>query len=465
MNKTSLVLLAAGLTAGSAGGYLIGQRLGLREVVQERDRLLAQLDNAQAGKTQPPAVAEKGGKKADGAAPPPSGTIPPPPGYENMSLEQILDAAGPMERFQAIMAYVQRIPKDRIEPTLKMLRQKMQGRFDPETMFATHMLFTKYGTDDPKAAMTYLKTLDMFGQGFGMATVLGSMATKDPRAAAEFFKDENNPILNVPQSAGMIAGSVAREWAKQDPAAAMAWATSLKDGLRGGAISSIVGSIAASDPVAASKMLADLKLEKGDDRNRVFGQVAQAWATRDPEAALTWAGSLGDGPEKDEARRKALDSWANDNPQAAAAHLDSITDPKERDKMLSAVTGPWARRDPAGTAAWLQNQPESKGREESMRSVMWMWTATDPTAASTWLNNQPAGASKDEGIVTLANQTFATDPEAALTWAATIQDSAKRTTQIRRGIEGWIKKDESAAKTWLQKNPTALPAEDMARFN
>ncbi len=454
-STTATVIALVTLAGGAAGGYFYGQRKGAEAgATAERLRLAEDAPKTPAAlATAAPALT------AEQAA----ALVPPPKGFENLSLEEILASAGPMDRFQAIMAYVQRLPKAELEPALKRLTQQMRGRFDPEMLFAGHMLMTRFGAEDSKGAMSYLKTLDMFGQGFGTATVLATMATKDPLAAAEFFKDESNPLLNVPQSAGFMAGAVAKEWAKKDPAAALEWAQGLRDGLRGGALGSIIGSMAIEDPAKAAEKVASLKLDAGDDRKGVYGQVAQSWAARDPQAALEWAGSLPAGAEKEEATRRSLDSWANSDPTAAAAHLDSLSDAAEKQKLMGAVTGPWARRDPAGTAEWLTQQPEGKGREEGTRNVMWMWTATDPTAASTWLNEQPSGSSKDEGIVTLANQTFANDPEAAMAWNATISDPLKRGIQLKSGVQNWMKKDEAAARQWVESTPS-LSAEERVNF-
>ena len=450
------VLAAAG---GLAIGYGIGHRSGEQSGLEaERTRMTAARE-AEAKVS--PGRTDKGNRDKGEASN--SRLVPPPRGFESLDLQQIMASAGPLDRFQALLAYAQRLPKDQIAPTLKSLQQQMQGRFDAESLFASHMLMTRFGMEDPEGAMKYLKTLDMWGQGFGTATVLATMATKDPQAAAAYFKDKDNLLLSSPMSGGWIAGAVAKEWAKQDPNAAIEWAKSLDPGLRGGALGSIMGSMAVDDPSKAARTVGTLGLAQGDEQNRVYGQIGQAWAARDPEAAFKWIDSLPAGGQRDEAARRALESYANNDPVAAAKRAEQIADEGQHDRAVGAVAGPWSRRDPAAAAKWVSAQGEGRGRDEATRNIMSNWTNSDPTAASTWLLEQPAGSSKDEGIVTLSNQVMGADPEGAVTWAATIGDPMKRGIQLKSTVDNWVRKDEAAARRWVEGSPN-LSAEEKTRL-
>jgi hypothetical protein len=214
MNKpTLLTLVLLGTAAGAAGGYWFARQQGEVRVARERALLVQEREAAArsaAVAAAPVAAATAGASK-----------VVAPPGWESLSLAEIMAAAGPMERFQALMAYVQNLPKNRIEEALGKVRASMQGRFDPESMFAMHLLLTRYGTEDSGKALNYLKSLDLMTQGFGTSTVLASLASKDPAAAAKYFEDTTNPLLNVPMASGFMAGAVAKEWAKQDPEAAL----------------------------------------------------------------------------------------------------------------------------------------------------------------------------------------------------------------------------------------------------
>ncbi len=382
--------------------------------------------------------------------------IPMPAGMQGDGLNSIMGAPGPLDRFQGIFAFVQNLKGDQLEEEIQNVSQQLQaGNFDPERLFAMHLMMTRFGLEQPERAVTWLNGQDMMTRGFGTVTVLASLASKDPQQAAKFFNDPDNPILKMPRVGAFAALGVAREWARTDPAGAMTWAKSLPEDTKAGAYSGLVGGMMGDDPLAATRTASELP--PGESRDRLMGQIAESWANKDPQAALKWASGL-EGEEKTESTKKALNGWAGKDPKAAAAHLATLPT-EEQDKYTGAVASRWANRNPAEAAAWVTTQPEGEGRKEAMGNVMGTWAETEPEKASTWLVDQPAGSSKDQGIVTLANSQMRTDPEAALTWASTIQDPTTRSLQLKSNVRQWARRDNAAATQWVTNAP-GLSAED-----
>ena len=440
MKSSRWIPLALLTTAGAAAGYWIGHSQSGREAGESTRIEVAQAVALATANVK--AEAERAAMLRTG--------IPMPRGINGNSLNEIMASPGPLDRFQGIFSHVQNLPADQIEAEILLAREAMQaGNFDPERLFAMHLLMTRFGLEQPERAVTWLNGQDMMTRGFGTVTVLASLASKDPQAAAKFFNDPDNPILKMPRVGSFAALGVAREWSRSDPAGAMAWAKSLPEDSRAGAYTGLVGGMMAGDPLAATRTAKELP--PGEDRERLMGNIAETWGNKDPQAALTWARTL-EGEEKTEATKKALNGWANKDPKAAAAHLATLS-PQESDKYTGAVAGRWANRNPSEAAAWLTNQPEGEGRKEAMGSVMGSWAETEPEKASAWLVNQPVGASKDTGIVTLANSQVKTDPEAALTWAATIQDPTTRSLQLKANVRQWARRDASAASQWVTTSP------------
>lgn len=382
--------------------------------------------------------------------------IPMPSRLSGADLSTILSAPGPLDRFQGIFAHVQNLPADKIESEILSVREQMQaGSMDPDRLFAMHLLMTRFGLEQPDRAVAWLGNQDMMTRGFGTVTVLASLASKDPQQAAKFFNDPDNPILKMPRVGSFAAIGVAREWSRNDPEGALAWAKSLPEDTRGGAYTGLIGGQLAQDPLAATKTASELP--PGEERERLMGNIAESWGTKDPQAALKWADSL-EGEEKTEATKKALNGWANKDPKAAAAHLATLP-ATERDKYTGSIAGRWANRNPAEAAAWVTTQPEGDGRKEAVGSVMGTWSETEPEKASAWLLTQPTGPSKDQGIVTLANSQLKTDPEAALTWAATISDPTTRSLQLKGNVRQWARRDAAAAAQWVNNAPSLTPEE------
>lgn len=385
-------------------------------------------------------------------------TIPMPAGMgmDDAGLAGIFGAPGPLDRFQGIFSHIQNLPADQIESEILRVREAMQaGSMDPDRLFAMHLLMTRFGLEQPERAVTWLNGQDMMTRGFGTVTVLASLASKDPQQAAKFFNDPDNPILKMPRVGSFAALGVAREWSRSDPAGALAWAKSLPEDSRAGAYTGLVGGMMAEDPLAATRTAQELP--PGEERERLMGNIAENWGTKDPKAALAWANGL-EGEEKTEATKKALNGWANKDPKAAADHLGTLP-AGERDKYTGSIAGRWANRNPAEAAAWVTTQPEGDGRKEAVGSVMGTWSESDPEKASTWLVDQPAGPSKDTGIVSLANSQVKSDPEAALTWAATINDPTTRSLQLKGNVRQWARRDAAAATEWVTTAPGLTPEE------
>ena len=447
--KTSIAaaLLASVAVAGGAG-YWFGHTNGSRSA-EEKGETAARLaaDEAARARRLAADAAEKARKAADVAMP---------GQFQGADLTTIMNAAGPMDRLQGIFAFIKNMPLDQIPDKLAEIKaQFLAKQFDPERLFAAHLLMMRMSLEKPDMAKEWLAAQDPLTRGIGTMTMLGSMAATNPAEAVKMFTDPSNPMMKFPQAAQFAALAMAREWSRSDPAGAMAWASGLPEESRGGALMGIFTSQIAENPEAASRNV--MSLEKGEQRERLVGQVAEGWAARDPQAALAWAKTL-EGEERAEATRKTIEGWANKDPKAAASHLDSLP-AEDRDKHVPAVAGRWAGQDPAAAAGWLDKQPEGEGKKDSMGWVVGSWTQSDPEAASTWLDKQPAGESKDAGIVALANSQVRSDPAAAMAWSATISDPEVRTEQMTNQSRQWMRRDSEAATAWINQNPTLTPEE------
>ncbi len=442
--KTVIITIVA-LVAGIGGGYLLGlgngkksganeERVRLEGMLEEKDRLL---------------LAEKKKIAAAEGAPEGSGSeaVPMPNRFSDFDLGDIINSPGPMDRFQAIMAYIQKLPKEQLADELAEIRSQLRGgSFDAEKMFAMHLLLTRFGAEDFDGAIEYLGGLDIFSRGMGTMAVLTSAASMDPKRAIEYFEGEGSMLLNMPRIGGFAAGNVAKEWAKQDPEAAIEWAKGLPDSARGGALEQVVGGMAIEDPQKAASVAMDL--EPGRDRTGLLGDIAEKWAAENPTEAMTWANSL-EGEERTRARREALGGWAETDPKAAAGFVDTLDTQVEKNAAVGVVGSRWARQNPSAAAQWVGDQPESDGKANATGSVMRVWTAAEPEQASQWLADQPAGASRDRGIIGLADTIGPSDPDSSMDWVASISNAETRTQQLNRRTKIWLGADSEGATNWI----------------
>ena len=359
-------------------------------------------------------------------------------------LRDILALPDPMRRIRALLAYVDRLDPGDLPAALDELR-KGSPEWDPEAKMLAHMLLTRWAQEDPDAAFASLDSMDFKQKGADPHIILASLASLDPKRAAAWLEDPDNQLVHFPWMGHILAGTVAKEWVRQDPDAALAWAATVPDNQRLGAYTGVLGTLATTDPKRASALATNL--EPGGARNHIIGEIAKTWARNAPDAALSWAQSL-EGDERHRAMGEALGTWAQTKPAETASYLSQIADNEDIDRYLPKVAGNWAPQAPEKAAQWIATQAEGNGKNEAMSSVMWNWTTRDPEAAGTWLADQPASRSRDQGITGLAKAAFGFDPESALNWATEISNQKLRRQSIDLGVREWRKTNPEAAREW-----------------
>lgn len=393
----------------------------------------------------PGAVAEAGAGEADG-----SGALPEADGSQALTLAGVLGEPDPMRRMRSLLAYAERLRPGEFEPALEALR-KAAPDWDPEAKLLAHVVLTRWAQVDPDAAFAALDRLEFARNESDGTSLLAGLAASDPSRAARWLSDPDHPLIAFPKMGHVLAGTVAKEWVRQDPDAALAWAQGRPDSQRVGALAGVFGALAAADPAHAARLADGLQ---GDDaRRHVLGDIAAAWGRRSPREAMAWIESLDAPDDRNAAMGRALDAWAREAPAAAAAYLESAAGAEAAaDKHVGAVAEAWSVRAPAEAASWIASRPESAGKGDAMGRVLWNWTNIDPQAASTWLAAQPDGPARDGGITGLAKAVFDSDPGAALSWAAEISDADLRAKATEIGLHEWIKRDPGAAESWIEAN-------------
>lgn len=370
------------------------------------------------------------------------------------SLDEVLAIGDPLQRYEALLAFIKNLDPDEIEGYLGTLRSG-KGKMDGETSLLRRLLFAKWTQEDPDAALASLSSAGGKQAYADAGTVLSTLAAMDPARAAAWLTNPENSLLRQPWMGAMLSRSIAEQWARQDPDAALAWASTLEPEQRSGAYAGIINNIMENDPQRAAALAMSLD---GYDRPKLLGQIAESWAAQDPAEAVAWANSLSAG-DREESLQEALGSWAASDPSKAAAYVDQMPE-QERSGVVGEVARNWAQQEPAEAAEWLGNQPESESKAGAMGQVMWNWTTSDPEAAANWLGEQPAGPSYDNGVTGLAKAATHAydDPSTAVNWASTIENQDLRDRMTSHTLGAWRRQDEQAAQSWAAENQIELPA-------
>lgn len=368
------------------------------------------------------------------------------------TLQEILAMRDPMLRIKALIDFVGRVPVWGFAEAVRELREGSPD-WDPEAKMLRHMLLTRWAREDPDGAFASLNHLQP-EQAADASSLLASLTAADPARAAEWLRNPENPLVDFPALGHILAGTVGKEWVRQDLDAALAWAATLPETQRTGAYVGVLGTLAGTDPAAAARLAG--QLEPGDARLNIVGDISRSWAKKSPEQAMIWAQSL-DGTEHQIAFRDIFRTWATTQPTAAARFLDGIPTESITGELLKAVAEPWSTQAPTEAAVWIMARPEGLPRDEALRGVMWNWTKQNPVDASSWLSSQPTGRTRDSGIEGLVLATFDSDPAGALTWANSISEDTQRAAAITAGMATWLGRDPQAAETWAAENGMPLP--------
>jgi hypothetical protein len=234
----------------------------------------------------------------------------------------------------------------------------------------------------------------------GVDAALKALATQDPQAALKWLKDNAGTGSLANQQArynALIAG-----YAVTDPAAAFALVSAL-----------------AEDTPANQR-------QKTQALQAFVGGLADQGRFSD---ALAFAGTLADGPMKNQALTALAQNWAQTAPADAAAWIGTLTDPAMRNNLSAQLVASWAGTDPLAAAVWAaQADGQSAGTQNSnlLASLVNNWASYDLDAVGTYLNSMPASSEKDGAIASFALNAATQDPEGTMTWVSKVTDEAMR---------------------------------------
>ena len=264
--------------------------------------------------------------------------------------------------------------------------------------------------DSPTEVMDLATSLEGEVRDRVIRTVLDTWAQTDPEAAIKALAD-----LNEPQFAESVRGSLVRRWAQIDAMAAFEWAfaqpasdsrskllsktlaelavshtrealalaTQIEDGARGGAVVTVLRQWGLDDPRAAAAWL-DTSTDKTPS---TVSAVVGGYTEFDPEEALEWLLT-----QPAEAQRPLV-SWiitriTQDSPQTAERLLQRIDDPAAKRGAGSALIRKWIDLDPRGAVRAIARMDEDSA-PELYQSAFIAWSEFDLDAAATFLNQVP----------------------------------------------------------------------------
>lgn len=425
--KTNWMVPVAALAVGAAGGYISGQGssdtagVAALESSAQRSRSSSRGDGATADAA----------KKASRAG----------------STDQIARMPGNSSRVQALMEFYASLTPSQLADEAA----KLDGLPMNERIMASFLLFGRWAEVDPTAAMAFSNTMGMAG-GFVRPTILQSWASVDPANAAKYYGENPREFAMMdmmgggrgPMGGQGAASIIASEWARQDPAAAMAWASSLTNG-KGQAMASVVGEVAKTDPRKAAEMVS---LMDAGDQAGAYRSVAAQYGALDFAEAQNWIRTLPAG-EQAAAMAAAIGGLANKDPQAASQQVAGMADGDEKDRLISVIAGGLARQDTQAAADFVRSQSEDAQRR-AMRDLMPTWTSQSPASALAFVNSYQPGPIRDSAAQAYVWSNNTSAPAELIRVAESITDEGDRSRTVGIAAMRWMREDADAAKAYVQ---------------
>ena len=324
-----------------------------------------------------------------------------------------------------------------------------------ERIMGAYVLFAAWAEVSPYEAFDHANTKMGRTGMFVKPTILQSWAATDPKAASRYYESNKSEFAMMGMMGGgrggsSGAGTIAGEWAKQDPEGALAWAKTLEGRDQEQATVKALSQIAATDPERASGLTSGLE---GDSLASANNSIASEWAKKDWNATEAFVKGL-PADQQGDALGAAVRSLANEDPTLAASKALEIPEGDSRDEAVESVAEAMARENPADAAKWVVANGTEKAQKDAMRDVMGSWVNQDAAAAKTWAVEQPEGEVRDSAVSSYVMSDTKGNPQENIQLAETITDERSRGWAIGMTTMRWMGEDREAATEYIQSSET-----------
>ena len=191
------------------------------------------------------------------------------------------------------------------------------------------------GRSDPARALTLAGEIDGMARRRAIASVLGSWADDDPRAAAAWLDASGGKT-----AAAVLA--VARPYADLDPEGAFEWLQDQSVEAQGRGLATVVRQMAAESPDSALRLIE--RIGDSSVKQGAKYQLISTWVETDPQAAVLAIARMGDSMSQ-RLYHHAFQEWSRFDPVSATASLDQIP-PSHRDGAIQGMVQQAAFTDP-----------------------------------------------------------------------------------------------------------------------
>jgi hypothetical protein len=249
------------------------------------------------------------------------------------------------------------------------------------TPFARQTILASWATDDPDSAVTWAKDHHE-GEGANpwLVGVIRGLASTNSTRATEILSD-----LPYSRERGSALSAIIPHIARQGQEKGILWLETITDErLHAGATSYLAANLAKTNPERTAEWISSLS--DSDAKTRAAGNVAEEWAERDLQSALTWTDTL-DGSSKTNAARELIGTYAKENPEQASAWLKTMSGEPGYGKIVESYIWNTARSNPEASLAHIPEIQDPKSQYRYYERILRSWKGRDPQAAAAWMDN------------------------------------------------------------------------------
>lgn len=335
-------------------------------------------------------------------------------------LQSIMASTSRLDRTQRLLAFLDRLPSDQFASVYDEFR------------------------NSPGANL----------RGSERSLILQAWAERDPLNALSFIQEKGGEDWE--------RETAVATWAANDPQAAFAWASSVKD--EGDVNNWLLGAtrgIAATNPELARDFIGQLE---GRTRDQALDAVKPYVMQYGFEYATSWIAGVGDEGTRNRASREMARDLANLDPAQAGQWNAAMTNVETRRDISETVADRWARADLPAAREWVESLPEDT-KSEAAEGIARRYAREDPAAAAQWLTSLGTNPDLDGARRILIEESFRSSPQTSLEYVSSISDQRAQEGYYQRYLGGWMRQDEAAARQWINSNAQNLPERVVARFN
>ncbi len=427
-----LPIAASCLLAGGAIGYIVGNS---GEDIPANENLVEKGTSRSTGSSR--SVSRTGSSSASSNVSRPGK----PTNYGEVS-----NVPGQTARVQALVDLYSNMSSEELAEEAERLKGLPMG----ERFLAGSLLYAAWAEVSPYDAMDHANGQRGWESMMIKPGILQSWAASDPKGAADYYATNKSQFAGMGMMGRMGGGTggatIAKEWAKQDPEGALAWAKSLEGRDGNDATAKVLAQIATTDPERAAGLTSGLE---GDALNKANVNIAKEWAKADWNEAESFINGL-PADQRGDALGAAVRSLADENPTLAAKKALEIPEGGSRDEAVESVAESMSRENPSEAAEWVVANGSEKAQRDSMRNVIGNWVDKDPAAAKAWAVEQPEGALRDSAVSSYVMSDNSGSPQENIKLAETITDGRSRGWSIGMTTMRWMGEDPEAASNYLE---------------